>query len=66
MSSKKGPCHTTGFASMTEGATNKVDWRATVVEDSIWEAKPLPVWEIELLPVDSGMGENTSLAKRHY
>jgi hypothetical protein len=64
VSSKKGPCHTTGFASVTEGATNQVDWRAVVVADPVWEAEPLPVWETELLPGDTGVGENTSLAKR--
>jgi hypothetical protein len=56
VSSKKSPCHTTGFASVTEGAT--------VVADPVWEAEPLPVWETKLLPGDSGVGENTSLAKR--
>jgi hypothetical protein len=54
VSSKKGPCHTTGFASVSEGAV--------VVADPVWEAEPLPVWETELLPGDGGW--NTSLAKR--
>jgi hypothetical protein len=64
VSSKKGPFHRAKFASVTEGVVNQVDWRAVVVEDPVREAKPLPVWEIELLPRDIGVGENTSLAKR--
>jgi hypothetical protein len=60
VSSKMGSCHTTGFASVTEGATNQVDWRAVVVADPVWETELLP----EILPGDIGVGENTSLAKR--
>jgi hypothetical protein len=56
MSSKKGSCHTTRFASVTEGVANQLNWRAVVVVD--------PVWEIELLLGDIGVGENTSLDKR--
>jgi hypothetical protein len=53
VSSKKGPSHTTGFDSMSEGAV--------VVSDPMWEAEPLPVWETDLL---RGVGRwNTSLAK---
>jgi hypothetical protein len=37
VSSKKGPCHLAGIASVSEGAT--------VVADPVWEAEPLPVWE---------------------
>ena len=54
MSSKKGPCHTTGFAFVSEGAV--------VVADPVWEAELLPVWETDLLPGNGGW--NTSLAKR--
>jgi hypothetical protein len=54
VSSKKGPCHTTGFASVTEGAANQVDWRAVVVVDPVWETELLPVWETEILPDDGG------------
>jgi hypothetical protein len=50
VSSKKGPCHTTGFASVSEGAANQVDWRVVVVADPVWEAEPLPVWETDILP----------------
>jgi hypothetical protein len=64
MSSKEEPCHTTTFTSVIEGATNQVDWSVAMVVDQVWEAKPLPVWEIELLPGDIGVGENNSLAKR--
>jgi hypothetical protein len=62
VSSKKGPCHTAGLASVSEGATNQVDWRAVVVANPVWEAEPLPVWEIDILPGD--VGWNTSLTKR--
>jgi hypothetical protein len=41
-----------------------VDWREIVEVYLVWEADPLPVWETELLPGFSGVGENTSLAKR--
>jgi len=54
VSSKKGPCHTTRFASVSEGAT--------MVVDLVWEAEPLPVWETYLLSGDGGW--NTFLAKR--
>jgi hypothetical protein len=54
VSSKKGPCHTVGIASVSEGAV--------VVADPVWEAEPLPMWETELLPGNGGW--NTSLAKR--
>jgi hypothetical protein len=64
MSSKKGPCHATGFVLVTEVATNQEDWSAAVVADPEWEAEPLPVWETKILPGDIGVGENTSLAKR--
>jgi hypothetical protein len=64
VSSKKGPCHTTGFASVTEGAANQVDWGVVVVADPMRETKPLPVWEAMLLLGNIGVGENTSLAKR--
>jgi hypothetical protein len=64
MSSKKKPCHTSRFISMTEVATNQEDWSAVVVADPEWQAKPLPMWETEVLLGDIGVGENTSLAKR--
>jgi hypothetical protein len=54
VSSKKGPCHEVGFASVTEGVVSHEDWRAIVVADL--------VWEIEILPGDGGW--NASLAKR--
>ena len=54
MSSKKGPCHTTGFSFVSD--------EADVVVDPGWEAKPLPMWETNLLLGDGGW--NTSLAKR--
>jgi hypothetical protein len=66
MSSRNGPCHTIGFASVLEGAVNQVHWREVVVVDLVWEAEPLPVWETELLPGDTRMGENTSLIKREF
>jgi hypothetical protein len=62
MSSQEGPCHTTGFVSVTEGAANQEDWSAAVVADPVQEAKLLPVWETEIHPDDGGW--NTSLAKR--
>jgi hypothetical protein len=34
VSSKEESCHTARFASVTEGATNKVDWTAVVVSGS--------------------------------
>jgi hypothetical protein len=40
----KGPSHTTGIASVSEGEA--------VVVDLVWEVEPLPVWEVELLPGD--------------
>jgi hypothetical protein len=54
VSSKKGPCLTTRFASVSKGAV--------VVADPVWEVKPLQVWETDILPGDGGW--NTSLAKR--
>ena len=54
MSSKKGPSHTIGFASVSEGVV--------VVADPVWEAEPLLVWETNLLLGVGGW--NTSLAKR--
>jgi hypothetical protein len=36
VSSKKGPSHTAGIASVSEGAV--------VVADPVWEADPLSVW----------------------
>jgi hypothetical protein len=62
VSSQEEPCHTTGFVSVTEGATNQEDWSAVVVADPVQEAELLPVWETEILPDDGGW--NTSLAKR--
>jgi hypothetical protein len=54
VSSKKGPCHSTGIAFVSVGAT--------VVADPVSESEPLLVWETDLLPGDGGW--NTSLVKR--
>ena len=54
VSFEKGPCHTTGCASVLEGAS--------MVADLVWEAEPLLVWETNLLPGDGGW--NTCLTKR--
>jgi hypothetical protein len=56
MLSKKVPCYTTWFVSLTKGESNQVDWGAIVVAH--------PTWEIEILPGDEVLGENTSLSKR--
>jgi hypothetical protein len=62
VSSQEGPCHTTGFVSVTEGAANQEDWSAVVVADPVHVVELLPVWETEI-HLDVG-GWNTSLAKR--
>ena len=46
VSSKKGPSHTIGFASVSEGVV--------VVADPVWEAEPLLLWETDLLSSDGG------------
>jgi len=51
-SSKKGPSEMAGIAFVSEGASNKVDWRATMVADLTAKAGP---------PLG---GRSTFLAKR--
>jgi hypothetical protein len=62
VSSQEGPCHTTGFVSLIEGASNQEDCSTVVVADLVQEANPLPVWETDVRPDDGGW--NTHLTKR--
>jgi hypothetical protein len=41
-SSKTGPSEMAGIAFVSEGATNQVDWRATMVADLIAKTEPPP------------------------
>jgi hypothetical protein len=55
VSSRKGSCQITRFASVTEGVANQSDWRETVVVDPMWETELLPGWVIEIFPGDYGL-----------